>query len=685
MRRLGIDVGGTFTDVVMFDEATGEVWSTKVPTTPGDPADGALNGLRAILSISGSTAGDIAFIGHGTTIATNMVIEGKGARTGLVTTTGFRDILEIRRAWRHDRADLYDLFFEAPPQLVPRYLRREVDERIAYNGAVDREFDMAGLDACLDALKADGVEAIAVCLINSPVNETHERQALEHIRRRVNDAFVTGSIEVNPEIMEYERTCTTVINAMLGPRCGQYVDAFTRNARELGVSGDIYFMQSNGGLSPPEAVAERPVTLLESGPAGGVTAAARLCERIGVRNAITGDMGGTSFDVSLIRDHRPEIRNSTMLKSYTVRCPNIDIISIGAGGGSIAWIDEGGGVRIGPESAGADPGPACYGRGGSRPTVTDCNLVLGYVDAESFLSGGFTLDRAAAETAIRTHLAGPLGVSVEEAALTVRHVANALMAQAVRLVSVERGYDPRDFVYIPFGGAGPVHAVDLVRELEIPTVILPPMPGVFSAFGMLVADMMQDSQASIVQNADDIDLDMLNRRIEELEQDAYRRMDQAGIARDRVSVERRADCQYLGQGETMQVEVPDGPIDEEAVGEIADNFVVQHRRHWNFDVKGRPVRIVNLRVRVVGRIGQFAAPKPKPRNGGATVPVGRARIMLAGGWTDMPRYRREELRGGDRLEGPLVVEEPSTRIVIYAGDTLDVHPDGTILVTVGKV
>lgn len=684
MRRLGIDVGGTFTDVVLLDDQSGEVWSTKVPTTPSDPAVGALNGLRTILDISGSEARAVGFIGHGTTIATNMIIEGKGAKTGLVTTKGFRDILEIRRAWRHDRADLYDLFFEAPPQLVPRYLRCEVDERIRYDGAVERELDEAGLDTCLDELKAAGVEAIAVCLINSTVNDAHERLALEHIRRRFNDTFVTGSVEVNPEIMEYERTCTTVVNAILGPRCGQYATTFTRNAREVGVEGDIYFMQSNGGLTPPEAVSERPVTLLESGPAGGVTATARLCERIGVSNAITGDMGGTSFDVSLIRDHKPELRNTTEIRSYTVRCPNIDIISIGAGGGSIAWIDEGGGVRIGPESAGADPGPACYGRGGTRPTVTDCNLVLGYVDPGSFLGGDFALDTGAAEAAIRTHLAEPLGVSIEDAALTVRHVANALMAQAVRLVTVERGYDPRDFVYIPFGGAGPVHAVDLARELEIPTVVLPPMPGVFSAFGMLVADMVHDFQASIVQNVDDLDLDMLNTRIAELEDDAYRRMDQAGIARDLVTIERRADCQYLGQGETMQVAVPDGTIDTATVGEIAANFVADHRRHWNFDITGRPVRIVNLRVRVVGKIGQFATVKPKPKNGGATEPVGRARIRLGAEWADIPRYRREDLQAGERLDGPFVVEELSTRIVGYRGDTLDVKDDGTITVTVGE-
>lgn len=683
MRRIGIDVGGTFTDTVMFDEETGEVWSAKVPTTPADPTEGALNGLRTILDMSGSQAGQVAFIGHGTTIATNMVIEGHGAKTGLITTKGFRDILELRRGWRHDRADLYDLFFEAPPELVSRYLRREVDERILYDGSVRKALDEDDVKRCLDDLKKDGVEAVAICLINSPVNSDHEERVLAVARGELSDVFVTGSTEVNPEIMEYERTCTTVVNAMLGPRCGRYANSFTNKARQVGISGDIYFMQSNGGLTPPDSVAERPVALLESGPAGGVTAVARLCERMGIANAIAGDMGGTSFDVSLVRDSRPEMRNSTMLRSYTVRAPNIDIESIGAGGGSIAWIDEGGGVRIGPESAGADPGPVCYRRGGTRPTVTDCNLVLGHIDPESFLGGGFGLDVEGARAAVRQHLAEPLGVTPEQAALLVRNIANSLMAQAMRLVTVERGYDPRDFVYVPYGGAGPVHAVDLARELEIPTVVLPPMPGVFSAFGMLVSDLIHDLQTSIVRNIDDIEPSDLSEQLAALEDEARIRMAEAGIDADRIVIERRADCSYLGQGDSMLVDVPDGPVDRALLDRVRENFTEDHRRHWNFDLHGRPVRMINLRVRVIGEVGSFSTGRA-PDAAGAPEPLGTTRIWLRDDWVEMPRYRREDLRAGDRIEGPAVVEEASSRIAIYGGDSLEVGGDATILVKVGR-
>lgn len=683
MRRVGIDVGGTFTDVVLLDSRSGEVWSAKVPTTPKDPTQGALNGLRAILARSKSEPAAIDFIGHGTTIATNMVIEGKGAVTGLITTKGFRDILELRRGWRHDRADLYDLFFEAPRQLVRRRHRLEITERVGHDGAVECEVDPNEIAERIAELKSEGIEAIAVCLINSPINGDNERKALEMIRERVNDTFVSGSIEVNPEIMEYERTCTTVMNALLGPRCGRYGRRFTENARSIGLKSDVYFMQSNGGLASPELVSALPVTLLESGPAGGVTAATRLCERLGISNAITGDMGGTSFDVSLIRDGQPELRNSTMINTYTVRAPNIDIISIGAGGGSIAWIDEGGGVRIGPESAGAEPGPVCYGRGGTRPTVTDCNLILGYVDPSSFLGGDFALDVEAARRAIAEHLATPLGVTVEEAATTVRRVANALMAQAMRLATVERGYDPRDFIFIPYGGAGPVHAVDLARELEIPKVVLPPMPGLFSAFGMLVADAVQDLQASVVSTADDTDPATVEALFAGLEAEARQRLGAANVGDDDIRIERRSDCQYLGQGETLQVGFPEGPVTRESIDALAQNFIAEHRRRWNFDVANRPVRIVNLRLRIVGKIGSFAVGETRKRNGEALQPVGRARIYDSGSWIDMPRYRREDLRRGDELDGPLVVEEISTRISLRAGERLTVGDQSTILVSVG--
>ncbi len=684
MRRIGIDVGGTFTDIVLLDDATGQVWSTKVPSTPRDPSVGALDGLKRILELSKTTPGNVGFVGHGTTIATNMVIEGKGAKTALLTTKGFRDILEIRRAWRHDRADLYDLFFDNPPDLVPRARRLEVRERVLYDGKVETPLALDDVDQALAELKADGVEAIAICFINSHVNPEHERRAFEHLKAKTNDAFVTASIEVNPEIMEYERTSTTVMNAVLGPRCGQYGRTFERRVREAGVTSKLYFMQSNGGLTPPEIASDRPVTLLESGPAGGVTAAVRVCERMGIANAITGDMGGTSFDVSLIRDGKPEVRNDTLLHSYTVRCPNIDIISVGAGGGSIAWIDEGGGVHVGPQSAGADPGPACYGRGGTRPTVTDCNVILGHVEPESFLGGDFKLDVAAAERAVKEHLADPLGVSAIDAARTVRAIANALMAQAVRLVTVERGYDPRDFAYLAFGGAGPVHAVELARELQMPTVVLPPMPGLFSAFGMLVADMLHDLQASIVKTLDELIPQELAARFAELEGKAQALMRDADVDPGEVKIERRVDCCYLAQAETLQIPIPDGPIDQGTIDAVAKGFEREHLRHWNFVQPDRPVRAVNIRLRVAGRIGTQVTGRGAARTDAKPEPAGEAKLYLDGGFRTVPRYRRADLRPGDTLEGPLVVEEPSTRLPIDVGDKLGVDADRNLIVTVRR-
>ena len=684
MRRIGIDVGGTFTDIVLHDDTSGEVWSTKVPSTPTDPSVGALNGLKRILELSKTKPANVGFIGHGTTIATNMVIEGKGAKTALVTTKGFRDVLEIRRAWRHDRADLYDLFFENPPDLVPRALRREVRERVLYDGSVETPLALDDIDATMAELKAEGVEAIAICFINSHANPAHERQALARLKEITNEAFITASIDLNPEIMEYERTSTTVMNAVLGPRCGQYGRTVERRVRDAGVTSKIYFMQSNGGLTPPAVATDRPVTLLESGPAGGVTAAVRVCERLGIPNAITGDMGGTSFDVSLIRDGKPEVRNETLLKSYTVRCPNIDIISVGAGGGSLAWIDEGGGVHVGPASAGADPGPACYGRGGTRPTVTDCNVILGHVEPESFLGGDFKLDVAAAERAVKQHLADPLGLSIVEAARSVRAIANALMAQAVRLVTVERGYDPRDFVYLAFGGAGPVHAVELARELQMPKVILPPMPGLFSAFGMLVADMLHDLQASIIKTLDELTPQELAARFAELEARAQALMCDADVDPSKVKIERRIDCCYLAQAETLQIPIPEGRVNQATIDAVAKSFEHEHQRHWNFIQPDRPVRAVNIRLRVAGKIGHHITGKDAPRADVKPKAAGEAKIYLEGGFKTVRRYRRADLRPGDTLEGPLVVEEPSTRLPIDVGDMLRVDVDRNLIVEVRR-
>ena len=376
MNRIGIDVGGTFTDVVLVDDASGQIWSTKVPTTPADRVVGAMQGFRRILELSGRRAADVGFIGHGTTMATNMIVERTGARTALVTTAGFRDVLELRRVSRHDRADLYDLQFENPAPLVERRWRLEVPERIRHDGSVETSLDVAALRAIAARLQDSPIEAVAICFLHSYANAEHEKQALAELRRLLPTRFVTASREVNPEMQEYERTSSTVINAMLGPVCGRYARGFESQLRQTSFKGELLFMQSNGGLASLDMVAARPIVLLESGPAGGVSAAVRNCEQAGMPGVILGDMGGTTFDVSLIQELRPEIRTQSVLHTHAVRAPTIDIDSIGAGGGSIAWIDSGGGVRIGPESAAADPArpaTAAAGRGPRSPTAICCS------------------------------------------------------------------------------------------------------------------------------------------------------------------------------------------------------------------------------------------------------------------------------------------------------------------------
>lgn len=681
MKRIGIDVGGTFTDVVLLDDADGRIWITKVLTTKA-LADGVIEGIRAILRMSGLKGGQIGFLGQGTTIATNMVIQGQGARTALLTTRGFRDILELRRVSRHDRADLYDLFFTNPPQLVPRGRRLEVDERVLWDGTVERPLPVAEVRRLANQMAEDGIEAIAVCFINSHANPAHERAAAEAIRSACPNVFVSASCEVNPEIFEYERTSTTVLNAMLGPRCATYVRDIEKRAKAEGILPDVNFMQSNGGLAKAGIVAARPVSLLESGPAGGVTAAAKLCERLGLPNAITGDMGGTSFDVSMVRNYRPSTRHSGMLHSYAVRFPTIDIESIGAGGGSIAWIDEGGGVHIGPQSAGSHPGPVCYGRGGTEPTVTDCNLILGHLAADQFLGGEFKLDFDAAQRAIEDKLSKPLGNSVLEAAQIVRAVANALMAQATRLMTVERGYDPREFVYIPYGGAGPVHAMDLARELEIPTVVMPPRAGLFSAFGMLVADFRQDFQAPIGKNANDVDPKELSDRFADLETQALALFAQDQIARTDMQFRRHADCRYLAQAESIDVDFAPGPITKQTLARAIEEFTAEHKRQWNFTQPERPVIVVNIRLQAIGRIGTFRGPETPAVPPGAPRPVGERRIYLEGTMATMPCYQRESLVAGHRIAGPAVIQEHSSSVVLVAGDRAQVDADLNLVIQV---
>jgi len=677
LKRIGIDVGGTFTDVVMVDDATGRIWSTKVPTTPKDRVIGTIEGFAKILQLSDTDSADVSFLGHGTTMATNMVVEGTGAKTALITTRGFRDILELRRVSRHDRADLYDLLFDNPRPLVERCWRLEVTERLRHDGRVETPLDQAQIEALAAQIRDSDIEAVAVCFLHAHVNPQHEREAVDMLRRLLPDRFICASHEVNPEAMEYERTSSTVINAMLGPVCGRYIGRLISALAQHGFAGKFLFMQSNGGLASPAMVADKPIVLLESGPAGGVSAAIRNCEKSELKNAILGDMGGTTFDVSLIRDFRPELRNKSLLHTYTVRSPSIDIDSVGAGGGSIVWIDAGGGVRIGPESAGADPGPACYGRGGTRPTVTDCNLVLGYIDPDSFLGGEFRLDAQAAWNVVDEVIARPLGVSVPEAAQVVRSVANALMAQAIRIMTVERGYDPREFSYICYGGAGPVHAVDLAHEMGIRRVVIPPLPGLFSAFGMTVADQQYDYQRPLESDLAMIDDATLHAVLDELTAQGMDELRRHGVEAQDVKVVRLADCRYAGQPDVITVEVQgEAPGIRES---LARAFEDAHQRQWNFISKDKPVVIANVRLQLVTTTGWRGGVAARA-DGERPQPTGSREVYFDGGVRTLPVFARMAIPVGATIEGPAVIEEHSSCAVLKASHVARVDPDLNLVI-----
>ncbi len=689
MNRIGIDVGGTFTDIVLVDDTTGQIWSAKVPTTPSDRVVGAMHGFQRILELSGKTSTEIGFIGHGTTMATNMIIEGKGAKTALITTAGFRDILELRRVSRHDRADLYDLQFENPKPLVERRWRLEVAERLRPDGSIETPLDLVSLARLAEQIKHSDIEAVALCFLHAYVNATHEQQAVELLERLLPGHFITASHQVNPEMQEYERTSSTVMNALLGPVCGRYIHHFNGQLQAAGFRGELLFMQSNGGLASPEIVAAKPIVLLESGPAGGVSAAVRASEQARLPGVLLGDMGGTTFDVSLIRDSRPELRTSSLLHTHTVRAPTIDIDSIGAGGGSIAWIDSGGGVHIGPQSAGADPGPACYGRGGKRPTVTDCNVLLGYVDPNSFLGGEFKLDAQAALEAVQEHLAKPLGVSALEAAYTVRVVANSLMAQAMRLMTVERGFDPRELSYMCYGGAGPVHAIDLAEDLEIKEVIVPPLPGLFSAFGMIVADRQFDGQTAVETELESFAPEAIAALCAALRQQALQTFgaQQAGLD---VQTAFRADCRYTGQPASISVDIPAALLDHAGLSgllaTLRSGFELNHKRLWNFTKPNQPIVLVNLRVQASVRTGWRGVVKLQEESGAAAATPARAsrstrNVYLEGRMQALPTYQRAQLAPLAVIAGPAIIEEQSSCLIFKAGQTARIDAVGNLRIS----
>ena len=608
--RIGVDIGGTFTDVAVLHEESGRAGIAKVPTTPRDFGAAVIDGIRAAMRDYGIDPASVSLVSHATTVVTNALLEGKGAEVALIATEGFRDVLELRRS---ARADLYDLFQNAPAVLVPRRRRFEVAERIDAQGEVVVPLDEAGLEAVVERIRGLDVEAVAVCLMFSFLNDAHERRVGERLRAALPGLPVFLSSEVLPEIREFERTSTTAVCAYVGPVLASYLDRLEAALAELRLPS-LYVMGSNGGVfDVPEAL-KMPAGAVESGPAAGVIAAQRMGRQLGRANLISFDMGGTTAKASLIEDGRIETTSEYEVggegnvgrwlhgTGHPIRVPVIDLAEVSAGGGSIAWLDPGGALRVGPQSAGAEPGPACYGQGGTLPTVTDANVVLGHLSRTHLLGGRLPIDAAASEAAIARHIADPLGLDAEEAAAGIVRVVNNSMAEALRIVSVERGHDAREFSLAAFGGAGPVHAAALAEELGIREVVVPPIPGGFSALGLVATDLRRDWSHTFYARIDEVDLDALNRRLAELEAAARTMLENAGLPEADRSIERSADCRYTRQAYELTVPLGEGPVTRALLDDLAGGFHDRHLRTYGHKNPDEAVQMVNVRVTATGRL-----------------------------------------------------------------------------------
>jgi N-methylhydantoinase A len=679
--RLGVDIGGTFTDATLLDEATGALRIAKVSTTPGDPSIGFMEAVRRILAQAGVSPGEVGRVVHATTVATNAIIEGQVAPTGFVTTDGFRDLLEIQR---QVRPSLYDLQFEKPRPLVPRYLCFGVPERLDARGQVLIPLDEAAVAQVADDLRREGVQAVAICLLHAYLNPAHERRVAEILRARLPEVSVSASSEVAPEFREYTRASTTVINAAIQPVVARYLGSIEERLRADGLDAELLVMQSSGGMFPFAAARERPVFMVESGPAAGVIAAGYLGDQIGQPNVISFDMGGTTAKAGLIQDGVPRITKDYEVgataraglgagrgSGYPIRTPVIDLVEIGAGGGSIAWIDSGGALRVGPRSAGADPGPACYGRG-DEPTVTDANLLLGRLNPDYFLGGEIRLDVERARRAIEARCAARLGLGAVETAHAIVEIANAAMAGAIRLVSVQRGYDPREHVLVAFGGAGPAHACRLAAEVEVPTTVVPVSPGIFSALGLLVTDLKHEYAATRLERVERLDAAAVEATFLALEAQGRDALARDGVAGAQVEVERQVDLRYVGQSYELTVPYGQGML---------ERFHREHDRAYGYAAPSEPVELVNLRLTALGRI-----PKPRLREaavGGDAAAAGKGRRPVyfaeAGGFVDCPVYDRGRLPGGAILSGPAAVEELDSTTIVHPGYVARVDRHGNLI------
>jgi N-methylhydantoinase A len=653
--RTAVDTGGTFTDVFIFNEQTGDIRVQKVPSTPQNPSLAVINGLQK----SGINLAEITLFSHGTTVGTNALITRNLPPTGMVNTKGFRDVIEIRRSTKQD---LWDHYKDVPAPYVPRRHRLEVTERIDYSGKILTPLDEKEARQIARILKRRRMQSVAICFMNAYMSGANEQRMKEIIQEEMPGAYVCTSSELLPEIFEHERFSTCVTNAVLGPVVGDYLKDLGERLKEHGYQGDVLVLHSGGGVMKAETVASYASRIASSGIAAGAIAMNETAKLCGFSNAMGLDMGGTSCDVSLT--YNGELRMSREWEvefGYPIMYPSIEVITIGAGGGSISWVDEGGSLRNGPQSAGADPGPACYQSGGEAPTNTDANLILGRLNTE-LLDGRMQLSRAEAETAVKK-IAAVFDMTLVDAAYAILKVANANMCNALRLISVTKGYDPRDFALVAFGGAGPLHAAYVARELEIPTVIIPRYPGVHAALGCLLVDVRHDFSKTYLVNSSEADLGVIEGIYAELEDEAREVLRKEGLTEDRVALVRNMDLRYIGQWRSLSVEVPK-PI--QSLQHALEIFHREHERQFSWSNVEQVVEIYGLRITAIGKVAKPVFPKTAQQPHGAVKPRSTRRVFFerAGGFVDTPVYRRADLPAGTTLTGPAVIEQLDTTTII---------------------
>ena len=671
---IGVDVGGTFTDFSVFNLETGELFHYKDSSTPGDPSRAIVKGVKDVLEIKKAQARDVVYLAHGTTVGTNALIEKKGARVGLITTEGFKDLMEIGN---QKRPSLYDLQAQKPVPLIPSGCNIGVRERIRYDGSVYTPLDEENVRQAVRQLKQYGVQAIAVCTLFSFINPAHENRIKEIIAEEYPEVYTTISSELAPEFREYSRMSTTVLNSYLGPVMKKYVNNFQTSVREMGIQAEPYITQSNGSIISIKETIDCPIKCAVSGPSAGVVAASFIGRQCNADKIITFDMGGTSADISLIENFTPQVSNEREVEGYPARIPMINIITIGAGGGSIAQIDEGGALKVGPKSAGAVPGPACYGRGGTQPVVTDANIVLGKLNQKRILGGRMEVYLDLAHEALDRCIREKSGLSRAQAANGIITVVNSNMVRAVRSVSVEKGYDVREFSLMAFGGAGPLHACEVAKELGIRQVIIPPHPGTLCSLGLLLADTKFDMSRTLILEGKVENLPKFNEQFADMIHQGSEALDREGVTKERRCFEFAVDMRYQRQNFEISIPVPTGEMTEQDLRRAIADFHAEHKRSYGYCNEQAPVQFVSYRASAIGIIDKpEMTEQPLCPAAPAPVPLETRSVLFQGEseYRPTPVYRRESFIPGQSIAGPCICEQMDTTLVVP--ESWIIHVDG---------